>query len=75
MSITFLIPIYNEVKTVRKAIEETIKLDVPSKEIIIIDNKSTDGSRDIIDEYRNRKNIHIIYQKKNLGFGLSLIHI
>ena len=44
MSITFLIPIYNEVKTVRKAIEETIKLDVPSKEIIIIDNKSTDGS-------------------------------
>ena len=61
MSITFLIPIYNEVKTVKKAIEETIKLDVPSKEIIIIDNKSTDGSRDIIDEYRNRKNIHIIY--------------
>ncbi|MDC3273859.1 glycosyltransferase family 2 protein [Candidatus Pelagibacter sp.] len=72
MSITFLIPIYNEVKTVKKAIEETIKLDVPSKEIIIIDNKSTDGSRDIIDEYRNRKNIHIIYQKKNLGFGNSI---
>ena len=72
MSITFLIPIYNEVKTVKKAIEETIRLDVPSKEIIIIDNKSTDGSRDIIDEYRNRNNIHIIYQKKNLGFGNSI---
>ena len=72
MSITFLIPIYNEVKTVRKAIEETIKLDVPSKEIIIIDNKSTDGSRDIIEEYKDRENIHIIYQKKNLGFGNSI---
>lgn len=72
MSITFLIPIYNEVKTVRKAIEETIKLDVPFKEIVIIDNNSTDGSRNIIDEYRNRKNIQIIYQKKNLGFGNSI---
>ena len=64
MSITFLIPIFNEVKTVRKAIEETIKLDVTSKEIIIIDNNSTDGSKDIIEEYRNKENIHIIYQKK-----------
>ena len=72
MSITFLIPIYNEVKTVRKAIEETIKLDVPSKEIIIIDNNSTDGSKDIINEYRDKENIHIIYQNKNLGFGNSI---
>jgi dolichol-phosphate mannosyltransferase len=72
MSITFLIPIYNEVKTVRKAIEETIKLDVPFKEIIIIDNKSTDGSRDIIEEYMGRENIKIILQEKNLGFGNSI---
>ena len=72
MSITFLIPIYNEVKTVRKAIEETIKLEVPFKEIIIIDNNSSDGSKNIINEYKNIKNIHIIYQKKNLGFGNSI---
>ena len=72
MSITFLIPIYNEVKTVRQAIEETIKLNIPDKEIIIIDNKSTDGSKDIIDEYKNRENIHVIFQEKNLGFGNSI---
>ena len=71
MSITFLIPIYNEVKTVRKAIEETIKLEVPFKEIIIIDNNSSDGSKNIINEYKDIENIHIIYQKKNLGFGNS----
>tara|TARA_B110000971_G_scaffold210662_1_gene238106 strand:+ start:184 stop:885 length:702 start_codon:yes stop_codon:yes gene_type:complete len=72
MSITFLIPIYNEVKTVRKAIEETIKLEVPFKEIIIIDNNSSDGSKNIINEYKDIENIHIIYQKKNLGFGNSI---
>ena len=64
MSITFLIPVYNEVKTVRKAIEETIKLEVPFKEIIIIDNNSSDGSKNIINEYKDIENIHIIYQKK-----------
>lgn len=72
MSITFLIPIYNEVKTVRQAIEETIKLNIPDKEIIIIDNKSTDGSRDIIDEYKSRENIHVIFQEKNFGFGNTI---
>jgi glycosyltransferase involved in cell wall biosynthesis len=72
MSITFLIPVYNEAKTVRKAIEETIKLEVPFKEIIIIDNNSSDGSKNIINEYKDIENIHIIYQKKNLGFGNSI---
>lgn len=72
MSITFIIPIYNEVKTVRKAIEETIKLEVPFKEIIIVDNNSSDGSKNIINEYKDVENIHIIFQKKNLGFGNSI---
>ena len=72
MSITFLIPIYNEVKTVRQAIEETLKINIQNKEIIIIDNNSTDGSKNIIEEYRSNKNVKIIYQIKNLGFGNSI---
>ena len=72
MSITFLIPIFNEVKTVKKAIEETININIPNKEIIIIDNGSTDGTQDIIKEYDNYENIKIILQKKNLGFGNSI---
>ena len=72
MSLTYLIPIFNEVKTVRKAIDETLKIKIPQKEIIIIDNNSSDGSKKIIEEYRNHKNIKIIYQTKNLGFGNSI---
>ena len=72
MSITFLIPIYNEVKTVREAIEETLKIDLPDKEIIIIDNNSSDGSKKIIEEYQNTQNLKIIYQVKNYGFGNSI---
>ena len=72
MSVTFLIPIYNEVKTVREAIEETLKIDLPDKEIIIIDNNSSDGSKKIIEEYQNTQNLKIIYQAKNYGFGNSI---
>jgi glycosyltransferase involved in cell wall biosynthesis len=72
MSITFLIPVWNEVKTVRKAIEEAIKIEIPSKEIIIIDNGSTDGTSEIIKEYEDFDNIKIILQEKNLGFGNSV---
>ena len=72
MSITFLIPVFNEAKTVRKAIKETIEINVPNKEIIIIDNGSTDGTQDIIKEFSNSENIKIILQKKNLGFGNSI---
>ena len=72
MSITFLIPVYNEVKTVREAIDETLKIEIPQKEIIIIDNNSSDGTKKILEEYKNNNNIKIIYQTKNLGFGNSI---
>ena len=64
MCITFLIPVFNEAKTVRKAIKETIELNISNKEIIIIDNGSTDGTQDIIKEFSNSENIKIILQKK-----------
>ena len=72
MSITFLIPVYNEVKTVKRAIEETINLNIPDKEIIIIDNGSTDKTPEIINEYQHHQDIKIILQEKNLGFGNSI---
>ena len=72
MSITYLIPVFNEVKTVKKAIEETINLNVPDKEIIVIDNGSTDGTVEILKEFQDYENIKLILQEKNLGFGNSI---
>lgn len=72
MSITFLIPVYNEAKTVKKAIEETINLNISDKEIIIIDNGSTDETPEIVKEFQRHEDIKIILQKKNFGFGNSI---
>lgn len=68
-SVTFLIPVYNEVKTLENAILEVLRLDYPDKEIIIIDNNSTDGSKQILEKYAKNDNLKIIFKDKNLGYG------
>jgi glycosyltransferase involved in cell wall biosynthesis len=70
--ITFIIPVYNEVKTVRAAINEVINFKYKYKEIIIIDNGSNDGSADIIKQFYKFKYIKIILKKKNSGYGSSI---
>ena len=72
MLITYLIPVFNEKKTVKKAILQAINIPIKKKEIIIIDNNSTDGSKDIIKKFSIRKNIKLILRKKNLGYGKSI---
>ena len=73
LKITYLITVYNEVNTVKKAIQDIINIKYPNKEIIIIDNGSTDGSKLIIKNYKAKKNkIRKILRKKNLGFGTSV---
>jgi glycosyltransferase involved in cell wall biosynthesis len=73
LKITYLITVFNEVKTVKKAIQDIIDIKYPNKEIIIIDNGSTDGSKLIIKNYKNKENKIIkILRKKNLGFGTSV---
>lgn len=67
--ISYIITVYNEVKTVKKAIEDIICLKFNSKEIIVIDNGSNDGSQKIIKKFINIKKI---LRKKNLGFGKSI---
>lgn len=69
IKLTFLITVFNEVKTVRKAINDIINLDVPNKEIIIIDNASSDGSQEIIRDFLN---IKTILRNNNLGYGSTV---
>jgi glycosyltransferase involved in cell wall biosynthesis len=73
--ITYLVTVFNEIKTVKKAIQDVIDIKYSDKEIIIIDNGSTDGSQKIIKNFKNNINkikIKKILRKKNIGFGKSI---
>jgi glycosyltransferase involved in cell wall biosynthesis len=73
IKLTYLVTVYNENKTVKRAIEDIININFLDKEIIIIDNGSTDGSQQIIKTFGNKKGIKIILRKKNLGFGQTIL--
>jgi len=72
MKLTVLIPVYNEVKTILQAIEEVEKITVPDKEVIIIDNFSTDGTRELLQGLKHDK-YKIIFNDHNTVSG-SLIN-
>ena len=70
--ISFIIPVYNEIKTVNQAITQIVDLNYDNKEIIIIDNGSSDGSVEIINFFSFLDNVKIILKSSNTGYGSSI---
>ncbi|MEK7630428.1 MAG: glycosyltransferase family 2 protein [Patescibacteria group bacterium] len=71
--VSVVIPAYNEMRTIRSVIDRTEKADVLGleKEIIVVDNCSTDGTREVIDELGKSGRVRAILHEKNLGVGTS----
>lgn len=62
--VSAIIPVYNCEKYVREAVESALAQTCPPHEIIVVDDGSTDGTREALDRYRNS----IIYVcQKNAG--------
>lgn len=70
--LSVIIPCYNESKTIRELLNQAIGASIGSwgKEIIVIDDGSSDGTKDILKEYEER--IRVIYQEKNGGKGTAV---
>ena len=73
MKLSIIIPCYNEEKTIKIIIEKVLKFNLYEKEIIIIDDCSTDSSRQIIKKLSlENSNIKYFFLEKNLGKGAAL---
>ena len=70
--ISILIPCYNEKDTIEKIIEKINKLEHLKKEIIVVDDYSTDGTRIILKNTLEKKVSKIIYNEKNNGKGFCI---
>ena len=68
--VSIVMPCYNEKSTIGSAIESLLKLDYPKKmiEIIVVDDKSTDGSPEVVRKYVSKySNVRLIINKINSG--------
>lgn len=72
MKLSIIIPIYNEKNTIAEIVSRVEKSDIGEiiKEIILVDDFSTDGTRDVLQELGKKHKV--IYQDKNQGKGAAL---
>ena len=72
MIISVIIPCFNEKYTIEEIVERINNLEKIKTEIIIIDDYSTDGTREILKDKISHKVSKILFNDKNYGKGYSL---
>lgn len=69
--LTVAIPVYNEKATIREIIRRVRAVPIP-KEIILVDDASTDGTREILKEMESDADLIVLYHDNNRGKGAAL---
>jgi glycosyltransferase involved in cell wall biosynthesis len=74
VKLSVVIPVYNEVNTIRQILEQVRGVEIPyEKEIIVVDDYSTDGTREILaDEEACHQDTRILYHRENQGKGAAV---
>jgi glycosyltransferase involved in cell wall biosynthesis len=71
MLLTIVVTVFNEKDTIIEAIRQVEALEL-DKEIIVVDNCSTDGTRELLQQYGS-SSIQMVLQERNYGYGQSII--
>ncbi len=71
MKLSVVMPAYNEAKTIREIVRRVQAVPV-DKEIVIVDDGSTDGTRDILRELDGKDGVRVIFQPFNQGKGAAV---
>jgi len=72
MKLSVVIPVYNEINTLEEILKKVKDVKI-SKEIILVDDGSTDGSRELLKSLQKRDtSLTVVFQRKNQGKGAAL---
>jgi glycosyltransferase involved in cell wall biosynthesis len=86
VKLSLVIPVYNELATLKEIVQRVVNLDL-DKELVLVDDRSTDGSRELLVELRDRgleawlptpnarrgrNDVQVILQDRNQGKGAAL---
>jgi glycosyltransferase involved in cell wall biosynthesis len=69
--LSVIVPVYNEEKTIKQVIDKILAVPV-DKEIIVVDDSSTDGTGKILRDLRYN-NLKVIHHSSNRGKGASVL--
>ena len=72
LTVSVIIPNYNNEKYLNKCIDSVLAQTFPIQEVIIYDDCSTDGSKEILKEYESRESrVRVIYGEVNVGVSVA----
>jgi len=76
MKLSIIIPVYNEDTTIAQIVEQVVKVEIGNveKEIVIVNDGSTDGTRAALAELGNRQpdSLKIVHHERNQGKGAAI---
>ncbi len=72
MKLSVIMPCYNEENTISRILDKILNENSIGKEIIVIDDFSTDNSRKILENYDKKGKIKLVFNSKNRGKGYSV---
>jgi glycosyltransferase involved in cell wall biosynthesis len=71
MKLSVIMPVFNERDTIVKIIERVTAVPV-DKELVIVDDWSSDGTRDLLKGFESREGVRVLYHPHNLGKGAAV---
>lgn len=73
-TLSVVIPVFNEAGTIRQLLQQVRDVDIPNaKELIVIDDFSTDGTREILaDESKTHADTKVFFHETNQGKGAAV---
>jgi glycosyltransferase involved in cell wall biosynthesis len=74
LTLTILMPVFNELRTVERAIDDALGAELPveSRQLVIVDDGSTDGTRELLRAREWGDNVTLVFHDKNRGKGAAL---
>jgi len=72
MKLSIVVPCFNELKTIERLLEAVHASPYADKEVLVVDDCSTDGTRELLREKIDGKLAHVIYHDINRGKGAAL---
>ena len=70
--LSVVIPCYNEALTIEAIVDAVLKSEIEDVEILVVDDYSTDRTRDKLQEMQGKLSIEVVLHERNMGKGAAL---